>query len=69
MFEEILSSIDDRPRFITLRSRGAERAVLDGLRRHKIRGAVFLLFTGARKEISSIIDDGHFHKRRDALQC
>jgi TatD DNase family protein len=60
VFEEVLRAIQDRPRFITLHSRGAESAVLDGLRRHKIRGAVFHWFTGSSKDFGGVIDEGHF---------
>lgn len=59
IFEEVLSAIQDRPRFITLHSRGAENAVLEGLRRHKICNAVFHWFTGSSKDFGSVIDDGH----------
>jgi TatD DNase family protein len=60
IFEEILHTIQDRPRFITLHSRGAERAVLEGLRRHHIHSAVFHWFSGSARDFASVIDDGHF---------
>ena len=60
VFEEILHTIRDRPRFITLHSRGAERAVVEGLRRHQIRGAVFHWFSGSATDFARVIDDGHF---------
>lgn len=60
VFEEVLRAIQDRPRFVTLHSRGAERAVLEALRRHQIRGAIFHWFTGSSKDFGSVIDDGHF---------
>jgi TatD DNase family protein len=59
VFDEILGNIDERPRFITLHSRGAESSVLQALRIHEIRGAVFHWFTGTRGELTRIIDDGH----------
>jgi len=60
VFEEILTSIEDRPRFITLHSRGAESAVLEALCRHKIRGAVFHWFTGSGKVLDLILEAGHY---------
>lgn len=60
VFEEVLRSISDRPRFITLHSRGAESAVLDALRRHRIRGAVFHWFSGSQSKLERVIDEGHF---------
>jgi len=60
LFEEILCTIQDRPRFITLHSRGAEAAVLDGLRRHGIKSAVFHWFTGTGKVLDDVFAAGHF---------
>lgn len=60
VFEEVLSTIQDRPRFITLHSRGAEAAVLDGLRRHGIKAAVFHWFSGSLKLLEEIFAEGHF---------
>lgn len=60
VFEEVLTAIRDRPRFITLHSRGAEAAVLEGLRRHGIKGAVFHWFSGSAKVLDDIFTEGHF---------
>jgi len=61
VFEEILSVIRDRPRFITLHSRGrAEKAVLEGLRRHEIKAAVFHWFSGPAKVLDEVFTEGHF---------
>jgi TatD DNase family protein len=60
VFEEVLSVVKDRPRFITLHSRGAEAAVLDGLRRHGIKAAVFHWFSGTGKVLEDIFAEGHF---------
>ena len=67
IFTEVLNAIRDRPRFITLHSRGAEREVLDGLRSYGIRGAVFHWFTGSQAEFESIIEDGHFISLNPAM--
>jgi TatD DNase family protein len=60
VFEEVLHAIQDRPRFITLHSRGAEGAVLEGLRRHVIKSAVFHWFSGSRRDLDNVFADGHF---------
>lgn len=60
VFEEVLRTIADRPRLITLHSRRAEKAVLEALRRHTIRRGVFHWFTGTMKILDEILADGHF---------
>jgi len=60
VFEDVLSAIQDRPRFITLHSRGAEAAVLEGLRRHGIKRAVFHWFSGSVKLLEDVFAGGHF---------
>lgn len=59
LFEEVLSAIQDRPRFITLHSRAAESVVLDGLRRHGIKKAVFHWFSGSKKVLDDVFAEGH----------
>lgn len=60
VFEEVLRAIANRPRFITLHSRGAEIPVLEALNRHKIRGAVFHWFTGTSEALDRVLQEGHF---------
>lgn len=60
VFEEVLSVIKDRPRFITLHSRGAEAAVLEGLRRHRIKAAVFHWFSGSVEVLKDVLAEGHY---------
>jgi len=60
VFEEILIAIKDRPRFITLHSRGAEAAALEGLRKHGIKAAVFHWFSGSVNDLNQVFADGHF---------
>jgi Mg-dependent DNase len=59
LFDEVLSAISDRPRFITLHSRGAANAVVRALQRHGIRRAVFHWFTGSREELQAAVEAGH----------
>jgi TatD DNase family protein len=60
VFEEILGAVRDRPRFISLHSRGAEAAVLEGLRRHCIKAAVFHWFSGSARILQDVFSEGHF---------
>lgn len=60
VFEEVLGAIQDRPRFITLHSRGAETAVLEALQRHGIKYAVFHWFSGSAKALADVFAEGHF---------
>lgn len=60
VFEQVLQAIKDRPRFITLHSRGAEKAVVEGLKRNGICGAIFHWFTGSARSLSAVINDGHY---------
>ncbi|MES3030956.1 MAG: TatD family hydrolase [Patescibacteria group bacterium] len=69
VFEEVLCALNDRPRFITLHSRGAESAVMEALRRHKIRKSVFHWFTGTEKVLLEVISDGHFVSINPAMLC
>jgi TatD DNase family protein len=60
VFEFVLQAISDRPRFVTIHSRGAEKAVLDSLRRHGIQGAVFHWFSGTDSAHAEVVAAGHF---------
>jgi TatD DNase family protein len=69
IFEEVLRAIANRPRFITLHSRGAEIPVLEALGRHKIRSAVFHWFTGSSEELDRVLQAGHFVSVNAAMLC
>ncbi len=55
----ILPSIADRPRFITLHSRGAEDEVLSHLKEAGVRNAVFHWFSGSKAQLTKVFDAGH----------
>lgn len=59
LFDEVLAVISDRPRFITLHSRGAVNAVLSALQRHRVQSAVFHWFTGTQRELRAVLDGGY----------
>lgn len=60
VFDEVLSSLSDRQRFITIHSRRAEKEVLARLESNRIRRAVFHWFTGSASDLASITEAGHF---------
>jgi TatD DNase family protein len=60
VFDEVLAAIKNRQRFITLHSRGAEKEVLDGLRRHGIGSAVFHWYSGPESLLDEVFSDGHY---------
>ena len=58
-FAIVLECIRDRPRFISLHSRGAEDVVLAHLKRAGLVNAVFHWFSGSRAQLIRILDAGH----------
>lgn len=60
VFKAVLDAIQDRPRFITLHSRGAEAAVLELLKCYGIKSAVFHWFTGSGKNLENVFAEGHY---------
>lgn len=59
-FAAVLATIQDRRRFVTLHSRGAESAVLEHLASVRSYPVVFHWFSGARRELFRLLDAGHF---------
>jgi TatD DNase family protein len=59
-FRYILDCAKERPRFISLHTRGAEASVLEILKDYDIRGAVFHWFNGSRSILESVITEGHY---------
>lgn len=59
LFDEVLRTIHNRPRFLTIHSRGAEKSVLEGLARHDIKNAVFHWFTGPVTLLEDVFKAGH----------
>lgn len=55
----ILPSIADRPRFVTLHSRGAEDEVLSHLKEAGVNKAVFHWFSGSKSQLKRVLDAGH----------
>ena len=59
-FREVLQAISDRPRFISIHSRGAENEVSDLLAEYKVKGAVFHWYSGPVSVLGKIIKAGHY---------
>ena len=59
-FREILQSVNDRPRFISIHSRGAEKVVIDLLDQYKIKNAVFHWYSGPIGVLEQLISKRHF---------
>jgi len=67
VFEAILDMIGNRPRFLSLHSRRADREILSALRARHIVGAVFHWFTGSIQMAIEAVDDGHFFSVNPAM--
>jgi TatD DNase family protein len=59
-FSEILQSINDRPRFISIHSRGAEEVISDLILQYQIKKAVFHWYSGRISVLDKIIEAGHY---------
>jgi TatD DNase family protein len=66
-FRYVLARIQDRPRFLSLHSRGAEQAVFDLLGEFDIRSAVFHWFSGSPELAATIAARGHFFSVNPAM--
>ncbi len=59
-FQEVLQTINDQPRFISIHSRGAEEKVNDLLAQYQIRVAIFHWYSGPVSVLAKIIENGHY---------
>ncbi len=66
-FNFVLENIKNRPRFITIHSRKAERAVLDILKEHETSPVVFHWYTGPLSLIEHILNEGHYFSINTAM--
>lgn len=60
VLDKIFKIVDDRPRFISLHSRKAEKCLFDILINHKIKKAVFHWYSGPLNLIDKIVSADHF---------
>lgn len=66
-FRFVLERLRDRPRFVTIHSRGAEVETLELLDEYGINGAVFHWFTGPAPVASVVAERGHFFSVNPAM--
>jgi len=59
-FRRVLSSIQNRPRVVTVHSRGAEDEVLAELREFHLAPVILHWFTGSLRSCVSALEDGHW---------
>ncbi len=59
-FERVVSAIAARKRFVTLHSRGAVDEVLAVLRQHSMYPLVFHWFSGSKRQLKKLLDEGHY---------
>lgn len=65
--KKILQAINDRPRFISLHSRKAEKDLLDLLSENKIKSAVFHWYSGPLNLIDKAVNMGHYFSINPAM--
>lgn len=63
----ILESLQDKPKFISLHSRRAERMVLDLLKHVKRSPAVFHWYSGSLSVLDAALQDGHYFSINPAM--
>ena len=66
-FRFALSQLQDRQRFVSLHSRGAEEEVADTLAEFGVRRAVFHWFTGRTSLATQLADEGHYFSVNPAM--
>lgn len=67
VLSKIFEIVNDRPRFISLHSRKAEKSLFDILINHKIKKAVFHWYSGPLNLIDKIVGAGHFFSINPAM--
>ena len=63
----VFNQIRDRPRFVSLHSRGAESTVLELLEEFNIKGAVFHWYSGPLTILERIVRSGHYFSVNPAM--
>jgi len=67
VLDKIFKIVNDRPRFISLHSRKAEKSLFDILINHKIKKAVFHWYSGPLNLIDKLVSAGHFFSINPAM--
>ena len=63
----VFKQIQDRPRFVSLHSRGAESKVLELLKEFNIQGAVFHWYSGSLTVLDQAVQSGHYFSINPAM--
>ena len=63
----VFNQIQDRPRFVSLHSRGAESKVLELLEEFNIQGAVFHWYSGSLTVLDQTVQAGHYFSVNPAM--
>lgn len=63
----VFTQIQDRPRFVSLHSRGAESKVLELLEEFNIQGAVFHWYSGSLTILDQAVKSGHYFSINPAM--
>ena len=63
----VFKQIQDRPRFVSLHSRGAENKVLELLEEFSIQGAVFHWYSGSLTVLDQVVQSGHYFSINPAM--
>jgi TatD DNase family protein len=67
VFNQLLKALGDGNKLVTLHSRGAETVVLNCLRSFNRKPVVFHWFSGSARQLSSVLDDGHYVSLNQAM--
>lgn len=67
VLDKIFEIVSDRPRFISLHSRRAEKRLFDTLSNHKIKKAVFHWYSGPLNMIDKLVSADHFFSINPAM--
>lgn len=59
-FNYVLDNIQSKNKILSIHSRNAEKEVLEMLKIHKIKNAIFHWYSGSTKILKEIIDNGYF---------
>tara|TARA_R110000868_G_scaffold8606_9_gene44330 strand:+ start:1298 stop:2023 length:726 start_codon:yes stop_codon:yes gene_type:complete len=67
IFERILNAISNKKKLLSLHSKNAEKEVLNMLKKHKIKNAIFHWYSGGLKLIDEIVEAGYYFSINTAM--
>ncbi|MEI3789285.1 MULTISPECIES: Qat anti-phage system TatD family nuclease QatD [unclassified Chryseobacterium] len=66
-FTKILENISGKKKILSIHSRGAEKEVLELLKKHNIKFAIFHWYSGSLKLIDEIVNEGYYFSINPAM--